>query len=217
MAELSSPIRVLVADDESLMRAGLRLILEGAADVEIVGEAADGEQAVTQAAELRADVVLMDIRMPRCDGIEATRRLRASVDPPQILVLTAYDTDDFILDALEAGAAGFLLKDTPPEDLVAAVRQAATGTMAVSPAVLARLVALATHQGRRRPVADPLEGLSEREQEVAARVADGLTNTEIASELYLSVPTVKTHIGRIFDKLGVENRVQLAVRVLESR
>ncbi|WP_313815533.1 response regulator transcription factor [Citricoccus sp.] len=215
MAEVSSPIRVLIADDESLMRAGLRLILEGDPEVTIVGEAADGEEAVVLAANLRADVVLMDIRMPRCDGIEATRRLRTAVDPPQVLVLTAYDTDDFILDALEAGAVGFLLKDTPPEDLVTAVRRAADGTMAVSPTVLARLVTFATRQGRRRPVTDPLEGLSPRERDVAVRVADGLTNTEVAGELFLSVPTVKTHIGRIFDKLGVENRVQLAIRVLK--
>jgi DNA-binding NarL/FixJ family response regulator len=217
VALVNTPIRVLVVDDESLMRAGLRLILEGAPGLEIVGEAADGEQAVVRAAELRAEVVLMDIRMPRCDGIEATRRLRSAVDPPQVLVLTAYDTDDFILNALEAGAVGFLLKDSPPEDLVDSVRRAASGTMAVSPNVLARLVALATRAGRRRPVEDPLAGLSEREREVATRVADGLTNTEIASDLFLALPTVKTHVGRIFDKLGVENRVQLAVRVLEGR
>ncbi|GAA3709792.1 response regulator transcription factor [Zhihengliuella alba] len=262
-AAAGAPVRVLIVDDEPLLRAGLRMILDGAGQaavaddggrgpvgpdaagdrgpdvgraadgragdaraaderaadgrIGVVGEAGEGTAAVRLVGELRPDLVLMDIRMPGCDGIEAVRRLRAAGSAVRILMLTAYDTDDFVLDALEAGADGFLLKDTPPRDLVAAVRQAAAGTMALSPAVLARLVAVATRHGRRTTRDDPLAGLSEREREVADRVAAGLTNTEIADELYLSVPTVKTHPGRIFAKLGVDNRVQLAVRVLESR
>lgn len=217
MAELTDPIRVLLADDEYLMRTGLRLILDGVSGIEVVGEAVDGADAVRQASRLAPDLVLTDIRMPVCDGIEATRRLREIPHPPRVLVLTAFDTDDFVLDALEAGADGFLLKDTPPEELIAAVRQAAAGTMTISPTVLRRLVSVATRHGRRTTAPDPLGGLSDREHEVAERVAQGLSNTRIAQDLFLSVPTVKTHIGRIFTKLGIDNRVQLAIRVLENR
>ncbi|MEX5303322.1 response regulator [Kocuria sabuli] len=217
MAELTDPIRVLLADDESLMRTGLRLILDGVSGIEVVGEAVDGADAVRQASLLVPDLVLTDIRMPVCDGIEATRRLRQTPHPPRVLVLTAFDTDDFVLDALEAGADGFLLKDTPPGELVASVRQAAAGTMTISPTVLRRLVSVATRHGRRTTAPDPLVGLSDREHEVAERVAQGLSNTQIAQDLFLSLPTVKTHIGRIFTKLGIDNRVQLAIRVLESR
>ncbi|MFC4905090.1 response regulator [Kocuria oceani] len=217
MAQLTDPIRVLIADDESLMRAGLRLILDGAPGIVVVGEAVDGADAVGQAHRLVPDLVLTDIRMPGCDGIEATRRLRAGARPPRVLVLTAFDTDDFVLDALEAGADGFLLKDTPPDELVAALRQAAAGTMTISPTVLRRLVTVATRHGRRTTTPDLLAGLSDREHEVAERVAQGLSNTQIAQDLYLSVPTVKTHIGRIFTKLGIDNRVQLAIKFLESR
>lgn len=217
MAELTDPIRVIIADDEALMRTGLRLILDGSAGIEVVGEAVDGADAVRQVTRLAPDVMLTDIRMPVCDGIEATRRLHAGAHPPRVLVLTAFDTDDFVLDALEAGADGFLLKDMPPDGLVRAVRQAAAGTMTISPQVLRRLVAVATRHGRRATAPDPLAGLSDREHEVAERVAQGLSNSQIAQDLFLSVPTVKTHIGRIFTKLGIDNRVQLAIRVLESR
>jgi DNA-binding NarL/FixJ family response regulator len=215
--ELTAPIRVLLVDDETLMRTGLRLILDGDPGLEVVGEAGDGDAALRASADLRPDVVLMDIRMPGRDGISATRELRAAADGPQVLVLTAFDTDDFVLDALEAGATGFLLKDTPPTELVAAVRRAASGRPVVGPAALKRLLAAATGAGRRTAPVDRLEGLSEREREVADHVAAGESNPQIADALFLSVPTVKTHINRIFAKLGVESRVQLAIRVLESR
>lgn len=217
VTEANRPIRVLLADDEKLVRAGLRLILERTDGVRIVGEASDGAEAIGQARRLDPDVVLMDIRMPGIDGIEAARRLQAAASPPRVLMLTAFETDEFILDALEAGACGFMLKDTPPRDLVAAVERAAAGQTAVSPAVLDRLVAVAVRHGRRIAGADALAGLSDREREVAERVAQGLSNTEIARALFLSLPTVKTHLGRIFAKLGVDSRLQLAIRVVESR
>ncbi|WP_102157883.1 response regulator [Zhihengliuella halotolerans] len=217
MAEVNAPVRVLLADDENLVRAGLRLILDRTDGLRIVGEASDGAEAIDQAHRLAPDVVLMDIRMPGIDGIEATRRLAAAASPPRVLMLTAFETDEFILDALEAGACGFLLKDTPPRDLVAAVEQAAAGQTAVSPVVLDRLVAVATRHGRRITGESVLAGLSDREREVAEGVAQGLSNTEIARALFLSLPTVKTHLARIFAKLGVDSRLQLAIRVIESR
>lgn len=207
-----SEISVLLVDDEPLIRAGLRMILDGAGGICVVGEASDGIEAVARVAELKPSVVLMDVRMPNRDGVEATRTLKAMPDPPQIVMLTAFDTDDFLLSALDAGASGFLLKHTPPADLVAAVQQAAAGTMPFSPNVLQRLVNAATRAPQ--PVAaDPLAGLSEREAEVARLVADGLTNVEIAGQLFLSLPTIKTHLARIFEKLEVTNRVQLALAV----
>jgi len=212
------PLRVLLTDDEPLIRAGLRLILDGAPDIEIVGEAGDGESAVRLAAQLHPDVVLMDIRMPVLSGIGATERITALATPPRIIVLTSFDTDDFILSALRAGASGFLLKDTAPEVLVSAVRDAAQDSLRFSPAVLKRIVAAAASvpPPSARVPDTRLEVLSEREREVAEAVARGLTNTEISSELFVSVATVKTHIANAFTKLGVTNRVQLAVTVLEA-
>lgn len=218
MADLTAPTRVLLVDDEALLRTGLAMILDSAPGIEVVGEAGDGDAAIRRAAALHPDVVLMDIRMPGRDGISATRALRKDAAAgPQVLVLTAFDTDDFVLDALDAGAIGFLLKDTPPEALVASVRQAAAGRPTVGPAALRHLLVAADRTGRRRPAEDPLAPLSAREREVAEHIASGASNTEIAGALFLSVPTVKTHINRIFAKLGVENRVQVAVRVLEDR
>lgn len=244
---VTESVRLLLVDDESLMRAGLRLLLDGAEGLRVVGEARDGREAAELARELRPDVVLMDIRMPEVDGIEGCRLVRALPEPPQVLMLTAFDTDAFILDALEAGAVGFLLKDTPPRQLVSAVQEAARGQATVSPSVLTRLIAVAASQGRRRaspepsvdhgPAGeaapssgegrgdsgaahdatrrpDPLAALSGREREIAEAVARGLTNTEIAAEMFLSVTTVKTHVASIFAKLGVTNRVQVAIRVL---
>lgn len=219
----AKPVRVLVIDDEPLIRAGLRLILDGAPDISLVGEGGDGETAVRLAADLSPDVILMDIRMPVLSGIEATSRISALPAPPRIIVLTSFDTDDFILAALRAGASGFLLKDTAPSDLVAAVRDAARDNLRFSPGVLKRIVAAAASTAAAASAAgaapaseNRLEVLSEREQAVACAVARGLTNAEISSELFVSVATVKTHIASAFTKLDVTNRVQLAVTVLQS-
>ncbi len=212
-----SEIGVLLVDDEPLIRAGLRMVLDGANQLRILGEAGNGREAVDLVGRLRPDVVLMDIRMPGCDGIEGTRLVRDLPDPPQVVVLTAFETDEFVLRALAAGACGFLLKHTPPPELVAATQQAATGTMSFSPSVLRTLVATATRQAERVVRPDPLAALSSRETEIAERVAEGLTNQEIAEDLFLSVPTVKTHLARIFEKLAVTNRVQLALAVYRSR
>ncbi|WP_258073469.1 response regulator transcription factor [Arthrobacter sp. 08Y14] len=217
----AASIKVLLADDEPLIRAGLRLILDGAPDIAIIGEADDGDTAVRLAAELAPDVVLMDIRMPRLSGIAATERITAAPEPPRVIVLTSFDTDDFILSALRAGASGFLLKDTPPADVVSAVRAAAADNLRFSPGVLKRIVAAAAASSAESAESasqhNPLAVLSEREHVIACAVARGLTNAEISAELYVSIATVKTHIANAFTKLNVTNRVQLAVTVLQSQ
>lgn len=208
-------LSVLLVDDEPLIRAGLRLVLDGINGIEIVGEAGDGVEAAELVTRLRPDVVLMDVRMPRLDGVAATRRVRALDNPPAVVVLTAFATDEYVLGALRAGAAGFLLKHTPPAQLVEAVRQAAAGTMTLSPEAAARLVDAASAPavaGTER-----LGQLSEREAEVAQLVAEGLTNADIAGRLFLSLPTVKSHLARIFEKLAVTNRVQVALLVHAAR
>ena len=228
-----SRTRVLLVDDEALMRAGLRLMIDGARGIDVVGEAADGRSGLDQARALEPDVILMDVRMPHMDGIAAVRALREEGSTARVVMLTAFDTDEFLLDALRAGAVSFLLKDSPPEQVVAAVLDAAQDRARFSPEVLARLVRLAsdgqgtgptdagttgTGPGRAAPAEAPStapEGITEREWEVGRLVARGLTNQEIAEQLYLSLATVKTHLGRLFDKLQVTNRVQLAIRVLE--
>lgn len=209
-------VRVVIVDDEYLVRSGLRLILDGAADLDVVGEGATGREAIELVTDLNPDVVCMDIRMPVMDGIAATRALDTS--RTAVLILTAFDTEDFILDALDAGASGFLLKDTPPPDLVDAVRRAAAGEHRFSPAVLARLVTLAGGQRRSASMRaqDRTATLTERELDVARAVAAGLTNGQIARDLHLSLPTVKTHLGHIFDKLQTTNRVQVALMVHEA-
>lgn len=213
-------MQVLIVDDEPLIRAGLRLILDGAPELAIIGEAGDGETAVQLAAELRPNIVLMDIRMPRMSGIAATERITMAPQPPRVIVLTSFDTDDFILSALRAGASGFLLKDTPPADMISAVRAAAADNLRFSPGVLKRIVAAAAASTVESPKPaephNPLAALSERERVIARAVARGLTNTEISAELYVSVATVKTHIANAFTKLDVTNRVQLAVTVLSA-
>jgi DNA-binding NarL/FixJ family response regulator len=222
-SEAADRVRVLLVDDERLMRAGLRLLVDGTAGITVVGEAGDGAEALVQVAALDPDVVLMDVRMPGTDGLEATRRLQESGARARVVVLTAFDTDDHLLDALRAGAVSFLLKDAPPEAVVAAVHDAARGRATFSPAVLARLVRLAAEPGRPDDVdlpvpggpADPPDGITPREWEVGRFVAQGLTNGEIAETLFVSTTTVKTHVARLFDKLAVTNRVQLAIRVLE--
>lgn len=211
--------RVLLVDDEALMRAGLRLMIDGAEGIEVVGEAPDGEVGIAQARALEPDVILMDVRMPRMDGIEAVRALREQGSTARVVMLTAFDTDEFLLDALRVGAVSFLLKDTPPEQVVHAVLDAAHDRARFSPEVLARLVRLASGGAgvgsRGSGAALPPPGITEREWQVGRLVARGMTNQEIGEELHLSLATVKTHLGRLFDKLQVTNRVQLAIRVLE--
>ncbi len=216
-------IRVLLVDDEPLMRAGIRLMVDGVDGIEVIGEAADGHEAIEAVAHHDPDVVLMDIRMPRMDGLEATRVLKDSEARASIVVLTAFDTDNFLLDALRLGACSFLLKDSTPEALLRAIRDAATGQPMVSAQVLQRLVALA-----RLPQDEPDEVpgpsvpppppryVTAREWEVARCIAQGLTNAEIAETLFLSPTTIKTHLASLFAKLHVTNRVQLAIRVLEA-
>ncbi|MFC7876452.1 response regulator [Isoptericola sp. NPDC057391] len=215
---MSEKTRVVLVDDDALVRSGLTLILGGDADLEVVATAADGLEALDVVTRERPDVVLMDIRMPRLDGIEATRRLR-SVPDARVIVLTTFDADDMIVEALRAGAAGFLLKDTPPDRLVAAVRAAAAGEPTLSPRVAEQLIAQVTDRSApdgRRVAAARLETLTDRERDVALAVARGLSNAEIAAELYMSVPTVKTHVSRILTKLDAANRVQAAIVVHDA-
>lgn len=212
---LVDELRVLLVDDEALIRAGLRLVLDGNQGISIVGEASDGAEGVRLAGSLRPDVVLMDVRMPVLDGVAATAQVRALPDPPAVVVLTAFDTDEFVVGALRAGASGFLLKHTPPPQLIDAIRQAAAGTMSFSPEALHRLVEASASAPS--DAAECVGRLSEREREIAELVAEGLTNAEIAGRLYLSVPTIKTHLARIFEKLGVTNRVQAALLVHDAR
>lgn len=207
-------VTVVLADDEVLLRAGLRLMLDGSRGIEVVGEAGDGDEAVRVARRTSPDVVLMDIRMPRRDGLDAARELAGT--GTAVVLLTAFDTDDFILEALEAGAAGFLLKDTRPAELVDAVLRAAEGDLRLSPSVLARLVALAGDRRRssgRSVESATLDRLTERERAVAEAVGRGLTNAEIAADLHLGLATVKTHLVAVSTKLGTTNRVQVALIV----
>ncbi|MDN6158205.1 response regulator transcription factor [Brevibacterium sp.] len=220
-------IRAIIADDESLMRSGLRLLLGAADDIEIVAEAAHGAEAIDLARQLSPDLVLMDIRMPVMDGLEATRVLMAQPSHPEVLILTAFGTDEFVLQALRAGAAGYILKDTPPDELIHAVRAAANGTRALSPSAVESLLgrgptsAMGMGGGSGSAGApstpDPLEPLTSREREIAEAVAQGMTNAQVARTLFVSTATVKTHLARIFYKLDVSTRVQLALLVNERR
>ncbi len=212
-------IRVLVVDDDALVRSGLVMILGGAPDIEVVGQAVDGRAGVTAAREHRPDVVLMDIRMPRMNGLEATEHIGSWDRPPKVIVLTTFDADDYVAQALGAGASGFLLKDTPPSAIIEAIRRVADGDPMLSPSVTARLIAQLTAGAapdRVRAARERLSRLTEREHEVAVTVGQGLSNAEIASRLHLSVPTVKAHIGRLFAKLEVDNRVQIAICVHDA-
>ncbi|MEE1619702.1 response regulator transcription factor [Brachybacterium sp. J153] len=242
-APQESRVRVLIVDDEALMRAGLRLMIDGAHGIEVIGEAADGETGLAQIRALDPDVVLMDIRMPRMSGLEALAELTAQGLPARVVMLTAFDTDDFLLAALRGGAMSFLLKDSPPQEVVQAVLDAARARPRFSPEVLNRLVRLAA-DGTPTASAGPVPadgagaaadggsgaradgasagttgaapgGVTEREWEVGRLVAQGLSNQEVGDRLFMSVATVKTHLGRLYHKLQVTNRVQLAIRVLE--
>jgi DNA-binding NarL/FixJ family response regulator len=212
-------ISVLLVDDEALVRAGLRMILETADDLTVVGDAEDGRAAIDAVSRSRPDVVLMDIRMPRLDGLAATAVIRARTDPPAIVVLTTFDADDAVFRALEAGATGFLLKDTPPAELLRAVRLAAEGNSMLSPGVTRQLIDRFTAEDRSRRRRDGLErlqGLTEREREVLVEVGLGRANADIATQLHLSEATVKTHITHLFDKLAATNRVQLAIAAFRA-
>ena len=215
----SSPaplIRVVLVDDEALVRAGLRLILGGDRQIEVVGEAADGIDAAGVVGRTDPDVVLMDIRMPRQNGLDATQALLAKHPELKIIVLTTFDTDDMVLSALRYGASGFLLKDTPPEELVQAVRLVAEGRSILSPSVTDQLIDVVARGpaiAERTAARELLASLTEREHEIALEIARGRSNNDIAAALHVSIATVKTHIGRVFDKLGAENRVQVVICV----
>ena len=211
-------ISVLIVDDDPLVRSALSLMLGGQSDVRVVGEAPDGQAGLAAARELRPDVVLMDIRMPVLDGLAATVELCGSPEPPHVIVLTTFDADDYVLRALAAGADGFLLKDTPPPEILDAIRRVADGDPMLSPSVTATLIrqVRAGTDERADAARRRLDTLTEREHDVAVAVGRGLSNAEIAAELYLSVPTVKAHVSRLFDKLHVTNRVQIAICVHDA-
>ena len=215
--------RVLIVDDDPLVRSALTLMLGGQGDVEVVGEAGDGRAGVELAGHLQPDVVLMDIRMPQLNGLEATRRLHADPHPPRIIVLTTFDADEHVVGALAAGADGFLLKDTPPPLILDAIRKVAAGEPMLSPSVTATLIRRLRFDQPGRETADRmaeaerrLAGLTGREHDVALAVGRGLSNAEIAGELHLSIPTVKAHVSRLFDKLDATNRVQIAICVHDA-
>jgi DNA-binding NarL/FixJ family response regulator len=210
--------RVLIADDQALVRAGFRKLLESAPGIEVVGEASDGREAVDQARRLRPSIVLMDIRMPRLDGIEATRRLTGSDgDAIRVLILTTFGLDDYVYDALRAGASGFMLKDAPPEELLAAIEVVARGDALIAPAVTRSVI---EEFVRRSPAHSPpaplLDELTVREREVLELLARGLSNAEIAGRLVVSDGTVKTHVAHVLSKLGVRDRVQAVILAYES-
>jgi DNA-binding NarL/FixJ family response regulator len=211
-------IRVLVADDHDLVRTGLKMILEAQPDIEVVGEAADGRDAVALARRLRPDVCLFDIRMPGLDGIEATRQLAGPdvEDPLAIVVVTTFDLDEYVHGALKAGARGFLVKDAGPDLLVQAIRAAAGGDALIAPSVTVRLLATFSQTRAQGPSVQPIEPLTEREEEVLSTVARGRTNAEIADELHISLSTVKTHIASLMTKLSARNRVELAMWAYET-
>jgi len=212
-------IRVIIADDQSIIRAGLSTILGGQPDIEVVGQAADGHEAVALAHALRPDVCLLDIRMPNLDGIEATRRLAGpEVDQPiAVVVITTFDTDEYVYGALKAGARGFLLKGAPPDQLIQAIHAAVQGDALIDPGVTARLLASFSANALAAVPVQPVEALTQREEEVLLTVARGKTNAEIGKELYISASTVKFHLASLMTKLNARNRVELAMWAYETK
>jgi DNA-binding NarL/FixJ family response regulator len=209
-----SAVRVLIADDQALVRSGFRMIIEAREDLEVVGEAEDGDEAARLAAELEPDVVLMDVRMPGVDGIEATRRIVSSENEARVLVLTTFDLDEYVYAAVRAGASGFLLKDVRPEDLVDAIRLVAEGNALLGPTVTRRLL---EHFANGEPGASKaIAELTDREQEILQLVAQGLSNAELAAKLFVSEATVKTHVSSILRKLGVRDRVQAVIAAYDA-
>lgn len=213
---MNERIRVLLVDDDPLVRTGLAMVLGGAPDLEVVGEAGDGSEALRCLDATPVDVVLMDIRMPVMDGLTATERILQRPSTPHIIVLTTFDTDDHVVRALAAGASGFLLKDTPPPRIVDAVRTVAAGDPILSPSVTGQLIRHVTSNGTTAAERAAVEALTDREREVALAVARGASNADIAKELFMSVATVKVHLGHVFAKLGVSNRVQVAIRMHDA-
>jgi DNA-binding NarL/FixJ family response regulator len=215
-----SPIRVLLVDDDPLVRSGLRLLLASAGGIEVTGEAQDGQEVLAAVDRHRPDVVLMDLRMPGLDGIAATRLLRSQPKPPAVLILTTFDIDELVLDALRAGASGFLLKDTAPADLVRAIEHVNAGDGMLSPAVTGPLIELVAgdkdRAQRRQSAAEKLAGVSPREHDVALSIAGGHPNARIAADLHMSVATVKAHVSRLLTKLELDNRVQIALLVHDA-
>jgi len=212
-------IRVLIVDDDPLLRAGLKLMLGGAPDIRVVGEAGDGRGVQGLIDRLAPDVILMDIRMPGTDGLTATEAVRRRPGAPEVVILTTFDADEHVLRALRAGAAGFVLKDTPPGEIVDSVRRVAGGQPVLSPSVTKRLitrVAASGQDNRKAKALARLGGLNDREREIAVAVGEGKSNAEISATLYLSVPTVKTHVSRILTKLDLNNRVQVALLVHDA-
>ncbi|WP_405981834.1 response regulator [Streptomyces sp. NBC_00158] len=213
-----APVRVLLVDDQPLIRSGLRVLIADTADLEVVGEAGTGGEAVRLAAEQGPDVVVMDIRMPGMDGIEATRRITAGPGSPRVLVLTTFDEDEHVYGALRAGASGFAVKDMALDEILAAVRVVAAGDALIAPAVTRRLIAdfVRTPVREQRRTVRPVEGITDREREVLTLVGRGRSNAEIAAELYISVATAKAHVARLFGKLGARDRVQLVITAYEA-
>jgi DNA-binding NarL/FixJ family response regulator len=216
------PIRVVIVDDDALVRGGLTMLLGGAAGIEVVGEAADGSGVLAAIDRHRPDVLLLDLRMPKVDGIAALALLKQQPSPPAVVVLTTFDTDDHLLQALRGGAAGFLVKDTPPADIVRAIELVAAGESMLSPTVTRKLIdRLASDDdgagARHRAAREQLCELTDRDREIAVAVAEGKANAAIAAELHLSVATVKSHVSAVLSKLGLDNRVQIALLVQDAR
>lgn len=218
---MSAPIRVLIVDDDALVRSGLKMMLGGAPSIEVIGEAADGSEVLGALDHHRADVILLDLRMPRLDGLSTLDLVHAQPNPPAVLVLTTFDTDDHVLRALRRGAAGFLVKDTPPAEIVRAIELVAAGESMLSPTVTRRLIdrlsADRDAERRHAEAATQLDALSPRDRDIAEAIAQGKSNAQVAADLHLSIATVKSHVSAILRKLALDNRVQIALIVQDAQ